>query len=82
MLHFMKLLGLFLIAACLSGGAPEPVSSPRLVYATYFGTGPNSIFYSLAVDSAGYAYVAGEGPGTGNSDCGFLTKLNPPGTHR
>src|SRR5438067_693910 len=77
----MKLLGLLLIAAALiSANAAQPVSSPRLIYATYFGTGPNSIFYSLAVDSAGYAYVAGSGPGAGNLDCGFLTKLNQTGT--
>src|SRR5438132_1026425 len=57
-----------------------PVSSPKLVYATYVGTGRNSVFHSLAVDSAGYPYIGGSGPGANDTTCGFLTKLNQTGT--
>ena len=76
---------MFRFASCVLLVAPalllaQPVSSPRLVYATYVGTGPSSGVNGFALDSAGYAYLAGTGPGTGNSTCQFITKLNQTGS--
>ena len=56
-----------------------PVSSPRLVYATY-ADASGSVVRGFAVDPSGYAYLAGSRPGSGSSSCAFLTKLNQAGT--
>src|SRR5947209_3711033 len=56
-----------------------PVSSPRLVYATY-ADASGSVVRGFAVDSSGYAYLAGSRPGSGGPSCAFLTKLNQAGT--
>ena len=74
----MALFALSAPAAFANAGVP--VNSPSLVYATYIGTGKNSVLYGLAVDTTGYAYLAGSGPGIGSSQCGFLTKLNQAAT--
>ena len=77
----MKLAGAFLTCVTLTASQPTtPASSPKLVYATYLGTGANSVANTLAVDSAGYSYVGGAGPSFDNATCAFLTKLNPLGT--
>ena len=54
--------------------------APKLVYATYAGTGPNSEFRALAADSSGFAYVAGQSPGEDTGKCTFVEKLNQSGT--
>jgi hypothetical protein len=71
---------LILTAAPTFAQTTVPVSSPKLVYTTYAGTGPNSVLYAFAVDSAGYSYIGGSGPGSGSSGCAYLTKLNQTGT--
>lgn len=53
-----------------------PVSSPRLVYATYVGSGRNAVVHGLAVDSAGYVYVGGSVEKQDGSSCGLLTKFD------
>ena len=69
------------VAVSLCGTPPLPVKSPKLTYATYVGTGRNSVFRGLAVDQDAKLYVAGSGPGSfDNRSCGFLTKLNQTGT--
>src|SRR5437016_11823705 len=73
-------IGLFSIAAIIFAQAPGTPVSPRVAYATYVEKGAGSVSFSLAVDSAGYAYVAGGGPLTGGPRCAFLTKLNQNGT--
>ena len=71
----------FLISASVSAfcDITLPVGSPQLVYSTFVGTGGASTLRGLAVDSSGFAYVAGSGLGTPESDCGFLTKLDVKG---
>jgi predicted extracellular nuclease len=63
-----------------------------LAYSTYFGGNQNDEIYTLDIDSAGNAYVAGitgssnllmvnaRQPGYGGNTDGFLAKLNPTGT--
>ena len=75
----MKIAGVLLVT--LGAGFSQTAPPPKLVYATYVGTGRNSVFQALAVDSAGFMYIAGTGPGdAGPSSCAFLTKLNQSGS--
>lgn len=55
--------------------AADLANPPRLSYATYVGNASGSQLNGLAVDQAGYAYLAGS-----ESGCAFLTKLNQTGT--
>jgi hypothetical protein len=73
-------LTLVVVPATATADGTVPVSSPRMVYATYVGTGQSSVLRGFAVDSQGYAYLVGSGPGTDNSTCQFLTKLNQTGS--
>ena len=75
----MKFAGVLLVT--LAHAFSQTALLPKLVYATYLGTGRNSVFQALSVDSAGFMYVAGAGPGSAEgSTCTFLTKLNQSGT--
>jgi len=77
MVHrIVRALILVVVPATALADATVPVSSPRLVYTTYAGTGPNSVLRGLGVDAQGYSYLVGSGPGAGDTSCGFVTKLS------
>src|SRR5690349_14081607 len=64
-----------LLCAVASAGASfQPANPPRLSYSTYASPQIGTVT-DLAVDSTGYAYVAGV-----YSGCAFLTKLNQSGS--
>ena len=71
---------MFAITALGPRAGTVPVSSPRLMYATYVGTGRNSVLRGLAADFEGYSYVAATGPAVDGKGCGYLSKLNQTGT--
>lgn len=73
-----KLTSPLVFISLLFSAHASPVPNPRLSYATYLSTGPNSLLRGLAVDASGNAYVAGVGPGV-KGDCVFLSKLGPSG---
>lgn len=77
----MRLSAAFLISAAVPtlGATTAPADTPQIVYETYVGTGRGSASHGLAIDSNGFAYIAGSGPGPYGTNCGFLTKLNPSG---
>ena len=78
----MRLFAILLISSTASafGDTSLPDASPQLAYATFVGTGSGSAVHGLAVDSNGFAYVAGSGKvGPFPANCGFLTKLDPSG---
>ena len=51
-------------------------AAPKEVYATYVGPSARSYLNSLAVDAAGFAYIAGTDSA---SHCGLLTKISQRG---
>ncbi|MGB7924488.1 MAG: carboxypeptidase regulatory-like domain-containing protein [Pyrinomonadaceae bacterium] len=68
------------------------IIDPVLIYSTYLGGGGSDVGNSIAIDSAGNAYIAGRTtslnfpltggtqPSNGGSADIFITKLNPTGT--
>ncbi len=64
----------FILLSIVPAVSSQPADPPQLSYATYVTAQPNSEAFGLAVDSAGFAYVAGQ-----YSDCAFLTKLDHTG---
>ncbi len=77
----VKTVVIALFVSCAArGGVPLLPGGGQLAYATYVGTGANSYFAGLAVDSAGFAYVAGTGTSANGLKSGILIKLNQNGT--
>ena len=77
-----QLMGLSIVLMIVATGQTSAqTTSPKLVYSTYLGEGPNIEFHALAVDSAGFAYIAGNGRAPdGVSNCSFISQLDQFGS--